>query len=134
MVDDDPDMKNLFVRLLTCENYIIKSARSIREALMLLDEFDLTKPITTIIDFVLYDEDKKTGGTGIDLVVELLQRNIKCNNILVSGSSKATEYIEMFKKQSQCEDNAALFPIQLVKPITGNELRTAVLKSINNVT
>ena len=126
VIDDDRDVRNVFCRILKCKNYTIKSACNKKEMLMMIDEFDTRREIITVVDYVLDD------ATGYDIVVELLERNIKCKNICVTGSHVADNMLAEYERQSLCPDSAGLFHRFLRKPVEGDVLRECVLRLINS--
>jgi two-component system, OmpR family, KDP operon response regulator KdpE len=99
LVDDDPDVRRLFARLLRSEGYSVADVDSGRTALSLIDksEFDCV-----LCDFHLGND----GVDGLDVLNRFNRLFPEKCKILISGSG--TDF------QSQCEQIGALY---LSKPL-----------------
>lgn len=112
LVEDDASLRSLLTLTLTRASHQVTEARDGQEALRLFPE---VRPDLVITDLIMPEMD------GIDLLVQLRDRDTKTAVIVISGGGRvATEkYMQLAR---QFGEQCAL----LVKPFTSSELLQAV--------
>ena len=115
LIDDEESIRFTFHRFLAAEGHNVITAKGYREALSRMDEmrFDLI-----LADIVLDD------GWGIDILQEVMRRNLKTRVIIMTAYPSAETFQDSFRMYA--DD-------YLVKPIKQEGLLDSVNKALHKI-
>jgi len=115
VVDDDPNTLEVIQRNLAEEGYRIFSARSVQEALEILE--------TTVVDLVVTDY-KMPKVTGLDLIKHVRENYRDVEVMMITGFATIQGAVEAIKTGAE---------EYLTKPFTADELSMAVNRSLEKL-
>lgn len=128
VIDDEPDVRNLFKRWMQQENYNVRTSSGIIETLAMMRYVNLSNKIIFVIDYCLPD------GNGVELADALWRRGVYDGVYILTSAGcdpRMYEYIRTFEQQSKIrKDCNTIDEVILKGDLTGQDFKNIIKKYV----